>query len=153
MKRTMWILLGIFAATVLAACSQTRQFQTTGSMRILATQPGDPNGCPLAQGQWFLITGEDFGNVAQWASEVNTVTFAPGDVPAKQVELTQVTSPATLMIQVPEGARSGSMVVSVHGVGTATFQISIAAAGNQGLSPTMAVPSCTDYPAAPAQPD
>lgn len=150
MKRTMWILLGIFTAAVLAACSQTRQFQTTGSMRILATQPGDPNGCPLAQGQWFLITGEDFGSAAQWASKVNTVTFTPGHVPAERVELTQA-DPATLMIQVPKGASSGPMVISVDGVGTATFQVSIATAGGQGLSPTMAIPSCADYPAAPAQ--
>ncbi len=130
-----WMGIGLILAVLLAACSQTRYFRTTGNLRVLDSEP-PLERCVLRAGDFFILKGNDFGTPDDWESGVNYLIL-PEELPA-EVELTRERDPATIQARVPEGAVSGTAWLHVEGVGEATFEVQI----EGGVTPSLALPEC-----------
>ncbi len=119
----------------LAACSQSPTFRTTGSLRILDSEPPLAR-CTLRAGDFFILKGNDFGTAEAWSNGTNYLILPEG-LPAP-VELTRERDPATLQARVPAGAVSGTAWLHVEGVGDAEFEVRI----QGGPAPALVPPEC-----------
>lgn len=148
MRKKINILLGFSVLLLLVSCSrQTSEIYTTGTLDIISTVPDVTAGCPVRAGDWMTLTGNDFGRQADWETGgPNYVLFPPEPgLPPERVELTKVANPATLFLQVPVGAQSGTLKLHVKDVGDAEIIIEVVS----GSSSQTAVPGC-ELPTPPA---
>jgi hypothetical protein len=144
MRRVQAVAIGSWLSLMLVACPGSTP--TPGGKPVLqSTQPNNLVECPVRAGDWMGLKGENFGTVDDWKAGKNKVIFAD-KVPATTVELTQVSGPATLILRVPDGAKSGNMVVEVGGVASDPYAVAIQPATQ--VRSQIAVPVC-DRPTPP----